>query len=66
MNCYIDQIEKHNAEGIDFVPIMIPKEEAMNHIIESYTKEEFKDVKYVPKTNYLFWKMIDGKKTYLE
>lgn len=66
MKYYLDRIEELGADGIDFVPIMFSKEEQLKHIISSYTKEEFKSVKSIPKTSYLFWKMIDGKKKYIE
>lgn len=65
MDYYMEQIDKHNADGIDFVPIMIYVGEPIP-VIASYTKEEFVNEKHIPKTNYLFWKMIDGKKVYVD
>lgn len=66
MNYYMDKLEELDADGIDFVPIMFSKEEQLKHVIASYTKEEFKSVKGIPKTSYLFWKIVDGKKKYIE
>ena len=34
--------------------------EGIPPIIASYNKEEFNNVKAIPKTNYKYWKMIDG------
>lgn len=61
----MEQIEKYEADGIDFVPIMIQEEIGIKHVIESYTKEQFENVKYIPKTNYLIWKIVDGEKVYI-
>lgn len=66
MNYYMDKMEELDADGIDFVPIMFSKEEQFRHIIASYTKEEFKTVTGIPKTSYVFWKMVNGKKEYIE
>ena len=52
------------AEGIDFVPLWFD-ENLPPPIISSYTREEFKKQNFYPKTNRLYWKMIDGKKTYI-
>lgn len=63
MNYYLEKMIELDADGIDFVPIhlkgMIP------NIFASYTKEEFENVKAIPKTPYLFYKIIDGKKEYI-
>lgn len=48
MNYYMELIEKLGADGIDFVPIMIPKEEAFKHIIVSYTKKELESIRCIP------------------
>ena len=34
-------------------------------IIESYTREEFKNVNAIPKTSYRYWKIENGQKKYL-
>ena len=56
-----------NADGVDFHPIMLKSEigTLRMKIYESYTKDELVNVKYVPKTSYTFWKMIDGHKEYM-
>ena len=57
----IGDMNRINADGIDFVSLGFP----MNpEIYESYTKEKFKDVQGIPKTNRAYWKMFDGEKLY--
>ena len=63
-NFYLDKMDELNADGIDFIPILFG--EGVPSIIASYNKEEFKSVDGIPKTNYKYWKMIDGKKMYIE
>lgn len=53
-----------NADGTDFIPTLF--NEGIPSIIASYNKEEFKQVKTIPKTNYKYWKMFNGKKIYIE
>jgi len=69
MNYYLDKLNELGADGIDFIPLteaFMKREYIRCEVISSYTKEEFKHVKHIPKTPYLFWKMIDGKKVYCE
>lgn len=63
-NLYFDKMNELEADGIDFMPIWY--EGVIPPIIASYTKEEFENIKAVPKTNYQYWKMVDGKKVYIE
>lgn len=63
-NFYLDKMNELKADGIDFMPIWFGK--GIPPIISSYTKEEFKSVKAIPKTNYRFWKMVNGVKQYIE
>lgn len=63
-NFYLDKMDELNADGVDFMPIWFG--EGVPPIIASYNKEEFKNVKAIPKTNYKYWKMIDGKKAYIQ
>lgn len=55
------------ADGIDF---FAPDKFFHNfsyEIIESYTKEEFlKGISWIPKTPYLYWKLVNNRKIYLE
>lgn len=64
MNYILEEMNKVNADGVDFVPIWFDETVPMP-IICSYTKEEFKNVEAYPKSNRVYWKMIDGKKKYV-
>lgn len=70
MDYILDKMNELNADGIDFVPIsvaLLRHDYCLCEVIESYTKEEWvKGDRSYPKTAYLFWKMIDGKKEYCE
>lgn len=69
MNNYIAKLNELDADGIDFIPIsdILSKKDYLEiNIISSYTKEELKNIVYIPKTAYLFWKIVDGKKVYCE
>ena len=64
---YMDLFEFDNmqdADGVDFVPIFYDTKLAP--IYCSYTKEEFKNIKYCPKSNRRYWKLINGKKEYIK
>ena len=63
MGYYQDKMEELDADGIDFIPIFYDVNLAP--IIESYTREEFKNVDAVPKTSYRYWKIENGQKKYL-
>lgn len=63
-NFYLDKMNEIEADGIDFMPTCFG--EGVPQIISSYTKEEFKGVNTIPKTNYKFWKLVDSKKVYIE
>ena len=64
MDYILEEMNKVGADGVDFVPIWFDKK-LSPPIICSYTKEEWKDVKAYPKSNRMYWKMIDGKKIYI-
>lgn len=68
MNYYLEKMIELDADGIDFIPIshFLMTREGIPNIIKSYTKEEFKNVKLIPKTGYLFWKIVDGRKKYID
>ena len=51
-NFYLDKMDELNADGVDFMPIWFG--EGVPPIIASYNKEEFKNVKAIPKTNYKY------------
>lgn len=63
MNYYWDKMIELNADGIDFMPIWFG--DGLPPIIESYTRKEFKNVQGIPKTNYRYWKLVDGQKVYI-
>lgn len=63
-NSLYDKMIELDADGIDFMPIFIQQDKAP--ILKSYTREEFKNVRAYPKSNYRYWKKIDGKKVYLD
>ena len=63
MDYILEEMDKANADGVDFVPIMSP--ELLPHIIESYTKEEWiNGVSCYPKSGRKYWKLINGQKVY--
>lgn len=64
-NFYLQKMNELNADGIDFIDFL----DFVNNnpsIIVSYSKNEFEKEKYIPKTCYKYWKLIDGKKVYIE
>lgn len=61
----LSEMERLNADGVDFVPLFT-KINNIIQIYESYTKEEWiSSDKSYPKTQRLYWKMINGKKEYI-
>lgn len=67
MNYYAEKMREYGADGIDFIPFdteFLSGDCYNGKVIYSYTKEQFESVNYIPKTPYLFWKMVDGKKVY--
>ena len=68
MNYYLEKMIELNADGIDFIPIshFLATREGNPNIVASYTKEEFKNIKCIPKTGYLFYKIVNGKKEYID
>lgn len=66
---YLSKMKELDADGIDFIPIssaLADKKYQLCEVIASYTKEEWiKGIGGIPKTPYLFWKIVGGKKEYL-
>ena len=59
-------MNKYNADGVDFVSIMFDPTKCPN-IYKTYTREEWlASNRSYPKTNRRYWKIIDGKKTYVD
>ena len=62
MNVYEKIMDYLGADGIDFVSDF--KEKEPYNIIATYTKESFKNIATIPKTNYHFWHYVNGRKIY--
>ena len=65
MGYIYDEIEKYDADGIDFVPIWLG--EGLPPVLMSYTKEELKtsEKRGYPKSAWKLWRIIDGTKVYI-
>lgn len=63
MNYILSEMNKLGADGVDFVPIIF--DGVFPKIICSYTKEELNDIKGYPKSGRKYWKIINGKKEYI-
>lgn len=65
---YMDKMIELDADGIDFIPFdeaFMKRDYLRCNIICSYSKLDWEKVnKSIPKTPYLFWKIIDGVKVY--
>lgn len=59
----IQQIENLQADGIDFVSIQLDDEPQT--IYCSYTYDELKKENIFPKSDYKFYKIINGEKKYI-
>lgn len=66
MNYYLEKMIELDADGIDFIFIEIEELKRAFRIYKSYTREEFQYVNAFPKTGYKYWKIINGKKTYVD
>lgn len=68
MNYYYDKVKELGADGVDFISLtvaLLEKDYTHLDIVKSCTKKELQNLKYVPKTPYLFWKRINGNKIYI-
>ena len=67
-NYYLNKIKELEADGVDFIPLSesLMKRDYLNlKIIRSHTRADLEfGIDYFPKTPYLFWKMVNGVKTY--
>ena len=61
----LKEMEERGADGVDFVPVWI--DASFPPIIKSYTKKEWieSDGSY-PKSNRMYWKMVNGQKVYID
>lgn len=62
----LEEMDKYNADGVDFVPLFTKPTDIHLNIIVSYTREEWLHQPSYPKSGRLYWKMIDNKKVYIE
>ena len=64
MEYILKEMKELNAEGVDFISVgdnsLFPK------VYASYTKRELEIGRPVPRAGRKYWKMVDGKKTYIE
>ena len=63
-----EEMELIEADGIDFftwLPNSMGNIYPIEHIIASFTKEEFTKETAYPKARYKFWKIFNGKKVYM-
>lgn len=67
MNYYLEKMMELDADGIDFIPInsYLINKVGITGIVKSYTRKEFENVKDIPRTPYLYYKIINGKKEYI-
>lgn len=71
MDYILEEINKADADGVDFVPMndaYFKQQFHLCQVICSYTKEQWVNDsghRCVPKTPRLYWKMVDGNKSYL-
>lgn len=71
MNYFLDLFEKYpEAEGVDFIPLTvlfsplgIPDEICQSNLKEDFAKNPEISI---PKTPYLLWKKVNGKKVYID
>lgn len=64
---HYEEMIRLNADGIDFYSLSNSLHNWSKFpYIASYTKEQFEYIRVIPKTPYRFWKMINGKKIYLD
>ena len=70
MDYILEKMIELKADGVDFIPISFA---AMNkdyencEIVSTHTRLEVENgLKYIPKTPYVFWNDVNGKKTYID
>ena len=63
---WADYFEYLDADGVDFITYNAKLDFMKSeYLIDSFTKEEMIKAKMWPRSNYAFWKKIDGIKFYL-
>ena len=72
INYYYQKLLELNADGIDFFEFadLFRQDGKLKLPICPITKQDFENnndnANYIPKTNYTFWCMINGKKVYID
>lgn len=62
----LEEMNKYDADGVDFVSIMFDPTLCPN-IYKTYTRAEWlASNRSYPKTGRRYWKIIDGKRTYID
>ena len=63
-NYWAEKFAETGADGVDFVPLLA-KPWDVKTVYDSRTKEEMLAGIAYPRSNYFFWKLINGKKEYI-
>ena len=63
-NYWAEKFAETGADGVDFVPL-IAKPWDVKTIYDSRTKKEMLAGVAYPRSNYFFWKIVNGKKQYI-
>jgi hypothetical protein len=63
-NHYLKEMEENKADGIDFIAFGPAK--PFPNILASYTKEKLETITATPRAGYKYWKMVNGKKEYID
>ena len=70
MDYYYQKVLELNADGIDFISLgdLLDDNKKIKPVIQTITRQDFEnnEVKYIPKTGYRFWRIINGKKVYID
>lgn len=65
MNYIVEEMDKLDADGVDFYPICFEREESIKRVFLSKTRQQMIEEPTYPKSARLYWKMIEGRKVYL-
>ncbi len=67
MKTIFDMMLEYGADGVDFVPIWFDDIKC-RPVYCSYTVDDFKSGRVcgIPKSNYVFWKIVSEEKVYIE
>lgn len=65
MGYILEEMDELKADGVDFVSIVFD-DRLPPPVICSYTREQCKDVKAYPRLRRMYWRMVEGKKMYID